>query len=164
MLPFFRGSNRSRRTTSLCSHVCTEGHIVSQGFGIGTWVQCLHWIASKTQPMIHQSWHWHAGTDNSFQWHCIWFTPHGLSEICLGWNFKPHYISSQPLLWLPCGLFSFMLLSIFSIIQTHWYCVYNVVSNFFLYKLLKNLPTHSHFFLVVKMDKNAHVCVSVCDF
>jgi len=36
MLPFFRGSNRSRRTTSLCSHVCTEGHIVSQGFWTGT--------------------------------------------------------------------------------------------------------------------------------
>jgi hypothetical protein len=35
MLPFFRGSNRSRKTTSLCSHVCTEGHIVSHGFGIG---------------------------------------------------------------------------------------------------------------------------------
>jgi hypothetical protein len=35
MLPFFRGTNSSRRTFSLWSHVCTEGHIVSQGFGIG---------------------------------------------------------------------------------------------------------------------------------
>jgi hypothetical protein len=113
MLPFFRGSNRSRKTTSHCSHVCTC-HIVSHGFGIGTWVRCLHWMANKTQPIIQHSWNWHAGTDTSFQWHCIWFTSHGLSEICLGWNFKPHYISSHPFLWLPCGLF--LLLSIFSII------------------------------------------------
>jgi len=60
--------------------------------------------------------------------------------------------------------FTFLLLSIFSIIQTQWYCVYNVLSNFFLYKLLKNLPTHSHFFLVIKMDRNAQMCVPVCDF
>ena len=104
MLTCFRGSNRSR-TTSFCFCVCTEGHIVSQGFWTGMWVQCLHWMASKTQPKMQHSWNWHEGTDTSFQWHCIWFTPHGLSEICLRWNFKPHYISSHPFLWLPCGLF-----------------------------------------------------------
>lgn len=105
MLPCFRGSNRSRRTIRLCLCVCTVGHIVSQGFWTGMWVRCLHWMASKTQPMIQHSWNWHAGTDTSFQWQCNWFTPHWLPEICLGWNFKPHYISSHPFLWLPCGLF-----------------------------------------------------------